>query len=180
MMALNGSPRLGRRALFGLVLLLLTLSFAALASADAPASAKPQQTAAPAAPVNPKFDPALAKRAEANPNGMRSYVLVILKSSDTPMPKGPERDAMFQGHFANMQRLSEAGILKVAGPLDGVNGWRGLFVLNVQTIEEAAKHVDTDPVIQNGEMVAEYHKFFSSAALMLIPELHEQVMETPM
>lgn len=127
------------------------------------------------APPAVTYDPALAARTGANDMGMRSYVLVILKSSDTPVPKGPERDAMFRGHFANMGRLSKEGVLVLAGPLDGVDGWRGLFVLAVDDIETAKRHVATDPVIEQGEMVAEYHKYFGSAALMLIPELHEKI-----
>lgn len=131
-------------------------------------------------PPAPAFDEALAQRTGANENGMRSYVLVILKSSSTPVPKGEARDAMFRGHFANMKRLSEAGILKVAGPLDGQLGRRGVFILAVPDVETARQHVATDPVIVQGEMEAEYHRFFSSAALMLIPELAPQVTKKPM
>jgi len=129
----------------------------------------------PPPPEKPEYDAALAERTGADDMGMRQYVLVILKSSNTPVPKGPERDEMFKGHFANMGRLSEEGVLALAGPLDGVDGWRGLFVLAVKDIETAKKHVDTDPVIVKGEMVAEYHKYYGSAALMLIPGLHEQL-----
>lgn len=106
---------------------------------------------------------------------MRSYVLVILKTGPTRVPDGAERDEMFRGHFANMQRLSKEGVLAHAGPLDGVDGWRGLFILAVADIEEARKHVATDPVIVRGEMVAEYHKHYGSAALMQVRETHEKV-----
>src|SRR5690606_28730954 len=115
------------------------------------------------------YDEALARSFGADDNGMRSYVLVILRSSSTPVPKGPERDEMFRGHFANMKRLSDEGKLVLAGPLDGVDGWRGLFVLAVADIDEAKRVVATDPVIQNGEMVAEYHTYYGSAAVMAIP-----------
>lgn len=125
------------------------------------------------------FDAELAKSTGADEHGMRQYVLVILKTGPNKMPAGPQRDAMFKGHFANMNRLAKEGKLAVAGPLDGVDGWRGLFVLSVADIEEARKHVATDPVIINGEMVAEYHKFFGSAALMLVNGLHERVAEKP-
>jgi hypothetical protein len=33
--------------------------------------------------------------------GMRQYVLVVLKTGPNKLPAGPERDAMFKGHFAN-------------------------------------------------------------------------------
>ena len=127
---------------------------------------------------NPLYDPVLAQKAGGNDQGMRAYVLVVLKSGPTPVPKGPERDEMFKGHFANMTRLADAGVLAYAGPLDGVDGWRGLFILAVDTIEEAQKHVATDPVVIKGEMVAEYHKHYGSAALMLLNEQHKKLGKT--
>ena len=124
---------------------------------------------------NPQYDPALAQQTGADDHGMHKYVLVILKSGPTPVPKGPERDEMFKGHFANMTRLADAGLLAYAGPLDGVDGWRGLFILAVAEIDDAKKHVATDPVIIKGEMVAEYHKHYGSAALMLVNEQHKKL-----
>jgi uncharacterized protein YciI len=123
----------------------------------------------------PEYDEALARTLGADELGMRSYVLVILKTGPNRVAEGPERDEMFRGHFANMQRLSEEGKLALAGPLDGVDGWRGLFVLAVSDLEEAKALAATDPVIIKGEMVAEYHKFYSSAALMTVAETHKRI-----
>lgn len=134
-------------------------------------------TAAPEAPPAPAYDAALAERLGADERGMRAYVLVILKTGPTPVPEGAERDAMFAGHFANIRRLGEAGQLAAAGPLDKVDGWRGMFILAVDSIEAAQALVATDPVIQHGEMVAEYHTLYSSAALMLIPETHRKLVK---
>jgi uncharacterized protein YciI len=71
-----------------------------------------------------------------------------------------------------MERLAAEGKLVYAGPFDGVDGWRGLFILATDDLEEAKRLVATDPVIVSGEMVAEYHKHFGSAALMMVNELH--------
>lgn len=123
------------------------------------------------------FDADLARRTGADEHGMRSYVLVILKTGPTPVPKGEKRDAMFAGHFANMERLAKAGKLVLAGPFaKDPDGWRGLFVFAVMDIDEAKALVATDPVVTNGEMVAEYHPWYGSAATMLIPELHEKLL----
>lgn len=132
----------------------------------APAAA--QQTAA-------AYDAELAQRVGADDYGMRGYVLVVLKTGPNRVPAGPERDEMFRGHFANMKRLSEAGKLVLAGPFDGVDGWRGLFVFAVKDIEEARQLAASDPVLVKGEMVAEYHKYYGSAALMLVRELHDKL-----
>ncbi|MFO1310998.1 MAG: YciI family protein [Burkholderiales bacterium] len=129
---------------------------------------------APAEPANPKYDPKLAQSTGADEIGMRGYVLVILKTAKR-VPDGPERDEMFKGHFANISRLAAEGKLVLAGPLDGVDGWRGLYVFATPDIEEARKLVATDPVVVKGEMVPELHKWYGSAALMLMPEFHDKV-----
>lgn len=127
-----------------------------------------------------RYDATLASQVGADEHGMRKYVLVILKTGPTRVPDGPARKEMFEGHFANIQRLADAGVLASAGPLDGVDGWRGLFILAVDSIEEARKHVATDPVIINGEMVAEYHAHYGSAALMLVNGLHRKIAKQDM
>lgn len=127
-----------------------------------------------------QYDKALAEKLGADDYGMRQYVLVILKTGSNKIPAGPERDEMFKGHFSNMKRLAEDGVLALAGPLDGVDGWRGLFILAVADIDEAKKHVATDPVIIKGEMIAEYHKYYGSAALMTINDTHPKLSEKSM
>ena len=123
----------------------------------------------------PVYDAELARSLGANETGMRSYVFVLLKTGPNKVPAGAERDEMFKGHFANMSRLGKEGKLALAGPLDGVDGWRGLYVFAVAEIEEARQLVASDPVIIKGEMVAEYHKYFGSAALMLVNDAHAKI-----
>ncbi len=111
---------------------------------------------------------------------MRRYVLVILKTGPTPMPAGARRDAMFKGHFDNIKRLAAEGKLAVAGPFGGPGatpGWRGLFLLATGDVEEARRWTTTDPVLHQGEMVADYHPWYGSAALMLAPGQHERLVQ---
>ncbi len=148
----------------------LALSFLLMTGARADEPVSP--------PAETAYDEALAKRLGADERGMRQYVLVILKSGPTPVAEGEARKAMFAGHFANMTRLAEEGSLVLAGPLDGVDGWRGLFVLAVADIEAAKALTETDPVIINGEMVAEYHVWYGSAAVMMIGDIHKTIAKT--
>ena len=148
------------------------IAFASIAFLCAPAAAQEGPSPSPL----PSRDEALARRVGADARGMRQYVLVILKTGPTPVPEGEARKAMFAGHFANMERLAKAGKLVLAGPFaEDPDGWRGLFVFAVADIEEAKRLTATDPVIVNGEMVAEYHRWYGSAATMLIPELHAKL-----
>lgn len=132
------------------------------------------QAVAQSGSAPPAYDRALAQRLGADAHGMRSYVLVILKTGPTKVPEGDRRKAMFAGHFANIERLAAAGKLVMAGPFSkDPDGWRGLFLLAVDDLEEARRLTATDPVIVNGEMVAEYHPWYGSAAAMMIPEIHK-------
>jgi len=66
------------------VMLLLALStVAAVVQAETPPPATP-------ATATPTYDAALAKRLGADERGMRSYVLVILKTGPTPVPEEVE------------------------------------------------------------------------------------------
>ena len=124
------------------------------------------------APVKPAYDAERARATGADDNGMRGYVFVLLKTGPNRIPAGPERDEMFKGHFANINRLAGEGKLALAGPFDGVDGWRGLYIFSVVDIDEVKKLVETDPVVAKGEMVPEFHKYYGSAALMLVNGLH--------
>jgi hypothetical protein len=45
----------------------------------------------------------------------------------------------------------------------------------VSDVDEARRLVATDPVIVKGEMVAEFHPWYGSAALMVVPETHKKL-----
>lgn len=125
----------------------------------------------------PAYDAARAQAWGANDNGLRPYVLVLLKTGPKRMPDGPARDEVFKGHFANMTRLAKEGLLVYAGPLDGVDGLRGLFIFATADLAAARQAVDTDPVVASGEMVAELHKHFGSAALLAVNEWHPTLIK---
>lgn len=156
------------------MLTMLTMSSFSLLLAMAPAVAETRVAQAPV------YDAALARSLGADEHGMRSYVLVILKTGPKKATDKAERARIFEGHFANMKRLAADGKLAVAGPLDGKEERRGIFILATPDVDEAKTWVATDPVIQSGEMVAEYHKFFASAALMIVNEFHGRIEKKKM
>lgn len=124
------------------------------------------------------FDAELAKKVGADENGMKNYVFCILKTGpkDASITDKKQREEIFAGHMANMGRLASEGKLALAGPF-GKNerSYRGLFILNAATIDEAQKLVDTDPVIRSGMMTAELTLWYGSAATMLVNENHKKV-----
>lgn len=128
-------------------------------------------------PKNAGFDAELAKKLGADEYGMKHYVFVILKTgSNDAAVKGKEREEAFKGHMANIGRLADEGKLALAGPF-GKNekGFRGLFIFNVATIEEAQKLVETDPTVKAGILTADMTPWYGSASLMATPEIHKKI-----
>ncbi|MBN9299561.1 MAG: hypothetical protein J0I41_21350 [Filimonas sp.] len=123
-----------------------------------------------------QYNKKLADSLGADQYGMKPYVLVILKTGKTEITDKAKLDTIFRGHMANIGRLASEGKLVVAGPL-GKNdkAYRGIFIFNVKTIEEAKALVQTDPVIQSGVMEAELYPWYGSAALPMYLKVHEQI-----
>lgn len=140
------------------------------------ACATTSETASPPAPTS-GYDAALAERLGADERGMRMYVLVILKTGPRDAEvTGAERTAAFEGHFANMARMTEAGQLVTAGPLSpNARQYRGLYIFTVTTVEEAETLVRTDPAVAAGIFEYEIFPWYGSAALMELPSIHERL-----
>lgn len=128
-------------------------------------------------PGKAAFDAELAQRLGADERGMKMYVLCILKTGPKDGEiQGEQRKEIFAGHFANISRLAEEGTLAVAGPF-GKNdkSYRGLYIFNVTTVEEAEKLIVLDPAVEAGIFVAELTPWYGSAALMVVSEAHEKI-----
>ncbi len=126
----------------------------------------------------PKYDAALAQELGADEYGMRSYVMTVLKTGPAEISDPEERNRIFRGHFANMKTLAEEKKLVLAGPFVGDEEKRGLYIFNVQTIEEAEELVKTDPAVEAGIFVPEFTKYYGSAALMGLNEAHLRIQKT--
>lgn len=123
------------------------------------------------------YDAELAKKLGADERGMKMYVLCILKTGPNDANyKGKERDDIFAGHFANIGNLAEQGKLAVAGPFEkNDKSYRGLYIFNVPTIEEAEKLVILDPAVKAGVFVPELTLWYGSAAMMAINDIHKRI-----
>lgn len=119
------------------------------------------------------FDSTKAKSWGADDYGMKSYVLVFLKSGPYRPQDSTTRTQLQAAHMANINRLAAQGSLIMAGPMMTDEDIRGIYLFDVRTIEEARKLTETDPAIQAGSLIMEMHPWYSSAALMEIPRLHK-------
>ncbi|MBN8641399.1 MAG: hypothetical protein J0L86_06250 [Flavobacteriales bacterium] len=126
-----------------------------------------------------KYDENLAKSLNADDYGMKQYVFCILKTGSNTTATAEERNTYFKGHMENIQRLAKEGKLVIAGPF-GKNdkNYRGVFVFNVSTVEEAKALVDTDPAVVAKIFEYELTPWYCSAALMKVNEIHETIAKT--
>ena len=128
---------------------------------------------------NPDYDSTLARKLGANDMGMKQYVLAILKTGPNKMEAGAKRDSLFRGHFSNMERMSEAGKLVIAGPFDtNDKSFRGLFLLNVATVEKARELVQSDPTIREKIFDIELYEWFGSAAISEYIQYDRKIKKT--
>lgn len=143
----------------------LIISFSILAGLTASA----QQT-------NPKYDKKLADSLKADAYGMKLYCLVILKTGTNTSESKVTTDSLFKGHLQNIGKLANQGKLVVAGPMKkNDKNYRGIFILNSTSVDEARALLNTDPAIQHKLLDAEIYGWYGSAALPMYLPYHEKV-----
>ena len=117
------------------------------------------------------YDAEKASKYGADDYGMKKYIFAFLK-------RGPNRDlpkeeaAQLQNaHLQNIMRLAEEGKLILAGPFFGNDDLRGIYIFDVETLEEAKSLTETDPAIKAGSLVMELKEWYGSAALMEVAKI---------
>ncbi len=126
--------------------------------------------------TNPEYNEPLAKALGADDYGMKTYVFCLLKTGSNTTASLEERQKLFEGHMANINRLAEEKKLVVAGPfMKNDKNYRGIFIFNCTTLEEAKEWVDSDPAVKAGIFEAELTLWYCSAALMKTNEIHNQI-----
>ncbi|NDK54565.1 YciI family protein [Pontibacter fetidus] len=126
--------------------------------------------------TNSNYNKALADSLGADNYGMKQYVLVILKTGSNTTTDKEKLNQYFRGHMENIGRLAKEGKLVVAGPL-GKNdkSYRGIFILDAKTIEEAQKLVETDPAVKAKIFDVELYPWYGSAALPVYLDTHSKI-----
>jgi uncharacterized protein len=125
------------------------------------------------------YNEQLAKEVGADEYGMKQYIFCILKTGSNTTATKEESDAYFKGHMDNIKRLAEEGKLALAGPfMKNDKNYRGIFVLNVTTIEEAKVLVESDPAVAGKIFEYELTPWFASAALMKVSEIHKTIAKS--
>jgi uncharacterized protein YciI len=130
----------------------------------------------PAAEENaPLPDDELASALGADDYGMKTYVMAFLKSGPNRSADSLERARLQRAHLDNITRLAEEGKLVLAGPFLDDGEVRGIYILDVPTLEEAEALTRSDPAIQAGSLIMELHPWYGSATLPLLQDMHAKI-----
>lgn len=122
-----------------------------------------------------EYDPKLAEKVGADEYGMKRYVMAFLKAGPNRSQDSTARAQLMRAHLDNITRMAEEKKLVVAGPFLDNGDIRGIYIFNVETIEEAEALTNTDPAVQAGMLVMELHPWYGSAALVEAGERHKLV-----
>jgi len=126
------------------------------------------------------YNESLAKEMGADDYGMRKYVVAFLKAGPNRTDDKEKAAELQKKHMANIKRLAKEGKLAIAGPFLDNGELRGIYIFNVETIEEAKKLTETDPAIKAGSLVMELHPWYGSAALGLVNKYHDKISKVKM
>lgn len=123
-----------------------------------------------------EYDVALAQKVGADDYGMKKYVIAFLLRGDRVDEYTPEQRQEIQGaHMQNINKMAELGKLVVAGPFFGNDDLRGLYIFDVESLDEAKALTETDPAIQKGVLKMDLKEWYGSAALVLLADLYPKV-----
>ncbi|MGE8433660.1 YciI family protein [Chryseobacterium joostei] len=124
-----------------------------------------------------KFNQELATSLGADQYGMKAYTIVMLTTGSAKIEDKTQMSTLMKGHMANIGKLADEGKIIVAGPFLEKNkeNYRGMFIFNTKSKEEAEQWVKTDPAVQAGVFSYEIFPWYGSAALPLYLKHHEEI-----
>ncbi|ASW74984.1 hypothetical protein IQ37_10635 [Chryseobacterium piperi] len=125
----------------------------------------------------PKFNQELATSLGADQYGMKAYTMVMLMTGPVKIEDKVKMGELMKGHLANIGKLADEGKIIVAGPFLEKNkeNYRGMFIFNTRSKEEAEQWVKTDPAVEAGVFSYELLPWYGSAALPLYLKHHKEI-----
>lgn len=169
---INPQPKETKTPMKKVLILAMALIFTAMACSETETVSIEMEE-----PESSGFDSLLAAKLGADDYGMRTYVMAFLKSGPNRSQDSTEAAEIQKGHMANISRLAEEGKLILAGPFMDGGDYRGIFLFDVRTLEEAEALVNTDPAVINGRLIMELHPWYGSAALMQVNDIHNRIQK---
>lgn len=94
--------------------------------------------------------------------GIKQFWFVMLLKGNNRTQDSATAVKLQEGHMANISKLYKEGKLKVAGPFADDGHWRGVFIFDVASKEEAELLLNGDPAIAAGRLSYEIHPWYTA------------------
>lgn len=120
------------------------------------------------------------ERGDSPRRGEAPMTFVYLKTGhNSASHTSEQKRVIFKGHMANMQRLVDERSLVIAGPFGSPRdpSWRGIFVMDVPTVEQARQLGETDPGVSSGEFTLDIRPVVASVTLRESIRLNLELQE---
>lgn len=99
---------------------------------------------------------------------MRTYYMGFLYRGEKWTPEKTEETARIQTeHLAHIGAMAKSGKLILAGPFLDNTDLRGIFLFDVETMEEAQALCDQDPAVKAGRLRVELKPWYSAKGITI-------------
>jgi uncharacterized protein YciI len=109
-------------------------------------------------------------QSHGKPIEMTTYYVGFLYRGPKWTPEDtPEVERLQEEHMANIRRMADSGKLLLAGPFSDGGNLRGMFVFQVDSMEEAKALADAHPAVKAGRLTVEMHPWYSAKGIRVDP-----------
>ena len=118
------------------------------------------------------YDSVKARLYGADDYGMKKYVMAFLKRGPNTELDSAQSAQLMRAHLDNINRMAEEGTLVLAGPFFGNGDLRGIYIFDVDNLDDAEALTNSDPAVQAGRLEMELLEWYGSAALLDLKDRH--------
>ena len=91
------------------------------------------------------------------------FMAFLLRGPAWTAAESPELDRLQEAHLAYIEEMRDSGKLILAGPFTDNGDLRGLFLFDVNTLEEARALCDQDPMVRGERLRYQIHPWMTGA-----------------
>lgn len=109
----------------------------------------------------------LAQTDKVDEYEMKQYYMVFLIAGLNRGQDSTTAANIQKGHLDNITRLFNEKKLVLAGPFMDKGVYRGIFILDVPSVDEATELLKTDPAIKSGRLDYEIHPWYGPGNIVI-------------
>ncbi len=107
---------------------------------------------------------------------VKYYFVELITNPDRPELPKAQVDSIQAAHMANIGKMVEEKTLMLAGPFEGGGG---IFILKVDSMEEAEKLAARDPAIKAGRLLTKIRPWYTTTGSFMAEEKYKDNQPNP-